>query len=141
MLAPPFWITNCAVDELIGDELHQFENACEEFMDIFEEEEKSFPPVYGSALCRADIMRRGWKKGNFWYFHALKSPKGLYNLFVQHIQPIFEPRREIKWAQMVSAYWAPNAWEVVAAKLEDKKNYEQQLRQLFEEAGHPQGNS
>jgi hypothetical protein len=90
-------------------------------MDIFKEEEKSFPSVYGSAVYRADIMRRGWKTGNFWYFHALKSPKGLYNLFVQHIQPIFEPRRDIK--------------------LEDKKKYEQQLRQLFMEAGHSEVNS
>lgn len=36
---------------------------------------------------------------------------------------------------MVSAYWAPDAREVVAAKLLDKEKYEQELRQLFE-AGH-----
>ncbi|KAH8746164.1 hypothetical protein F5882DRAFT_387429 [Hyaloscypha sp. PMI_1271] len=59
MLAPPYWITNRGVDELKGEELQKFENACEEFMDIFEEEEKSFPSVYGSAVYRADIMRRG----------------------------------------------------------------------------------
>ena len=81
------------------------------------------------------------KIGNFWYFHALKSPKGLYNIFVQHIQPIFELQQDIKFAEIVSAYWAPNAREVVAAKLEDKKRYEQQLRQLFKEAGHTEVNS
>ncbi|PVH73310.1 hypothetical protein DL98DRAFT_552741 [Cadophora sp. DSE1049] len=113
----PF-ITNHGVDELKGEELQKFENVCEEFMDIFEEEEKSFPFVYGSAICRADIMRKGWKMGNFWYFYALKSPKRLYNLFVQHIQPIFKVQRDIKFAQI----------EVVAAKLEDKKKYKQQLR-------------
>jgi len=141
MLAPPYWITNRGVDELKDEELPKFENVCEEFMDVFEEEEKLFPSVYGSVIYRADIMRRGWKIGNFWYFHALKSPKGLYNLFSQHIQPIFEPRRDIKFAQMISAYWAPNAREVVAAKLVDKKKYEQQLRQLFKEAGHSEVNS
>jgi hypothetical protein len=126
MLAPPYWITNRGVDELRGEELQNFDTACKEFMDIFEEEEKSFSSVYGSAMYRADIMRKGWKMGNFCYF--------------QHIQPIFEPRRDIKFAQMVSAYWAPDAQEVVAAKLEDKKKYEQQLRQLFKEAEHSEVN-
>lgn len=31
--------------------------------------------------------KKGWTIGNFWYFHALESPKGLYNLFLGHIQP------------------------------------------------------
>ncbi|OBT85763.1 hypothetical protein VE02_05833 [Pseudogymnoascus sp. 03VT05] len=89
-----------------------------------------------SSGYRAGIMRSGWKIGNFWYFHALKSPKGLFNLFVQHIQPIFEPRRRDNgFAKMVAAYWAPDAREVVAAKFLDKKKYEEELRRLFE-AGH-----
>ena len=136
MLAPPYWITNRGVDQLRGEELQTFENAHQEFVDIFEQEEKSFPLVYngGSPIYRADIMRRGWKIGNFWYFHALNSPKGLFNLFVQHIQPIFEPRRDVGFAQTVSPYWAPDARRVLAAKLDDKKNYELQLRQLFEDA-------
>jgi len=41
---------------------------------------------------------------------------------------------------MVSAYWAPDAREVVAAKLADKKEYEQQLRQLFKDAGRSEVN-
>lgn len=97
------------MDERIGEELHRFEKACNEFTDIFVEEEKSFPPVHGNARYRAEIIRKSWKKGNFWYFHALKSPKGLYNPFVQHIQPLFDFRPDIKFAQTVSAYWAPDA--------------------------------
>lgn len=135
MLAPPYWITNLGVDQLRGEELQKFKNACEEFMDVFAEEEKLFPPIYDSPTYRADIMRSGLKIGNFWYFHALNSTKGLYNLFCQHIRPIFEPRWDKKLAQMISAYWAPDAQEVIAAKLVDKQKYEQQLRQLFEKAG------
>jgi hypothetical protein len=59
MLAHPYWITNRGVDELKGEELQKFKNVCEEFIDVFEEEEKLFPSVYGSAIYRADIMRRG----------------------------------------------------------------------------------
>jgi hypothetical protein len=108
MLTPPYWITSRAVDELEGDELQTFEKAYQDFTDIFEEEEKNFSPTYGSATYRTDIMRRGWKIGNFWYFHALKSPKGLFNLFRQHVQPIFESRGDNftphvdEFAQMVS---------------------------------------
>lgn len=135
MLAPPHWMTNRGIDELRGVELEGFGKAYHEFVDIFEEEERpSFLPIYRSAVYRADIMRRSWEMGSFWYFHALKSSKGLYNIFTQHIQPIFEPRRDIRFAYMVSAYWAPNAMGVIAAKLEDRKKYEQQLRRLFAEA-------
>jgi hypothetical protein len=135
MLAPPYWITNRAVDELEGEELQKFENAYQDFVDIFEEEEKSFSPTYGSATYRANVMRRGWKIGNFWYFHALKSPKGLFNLFRQHVQPIFEDNSKPdfrSFAQIVSPYWSSDARETVAAKLKDKTKYEQQLRELFE---------
>ncbi|KAH9212706.1 hypothetical protein DL95DRAFT_391203, partial [Leptodontidium sp. 2 PMI_412] len=130
-----------AVDELEGgDELQTFEKAYQDLTDIFEEEERKFSPTHGSATYRTDIMRRGWKIGNFWYFHALKSPKGLFNLFRQHVQPIFEPRRDDstphfdEFSRVVSPYWASDAREVVAAKLADKTKYEQKLRELFEEA-------
>ncbi len=141
MLTPPYWITGRAVDELEGDELQTFEKAYQVFTDIFEEEEKNFSSTYGSATYRTDIMRRGWKIGNFWYFHALKSPKGLFNLFRQHVQPIFESRRDNftphvdEFAQIVSPYWASDAREAVVAKLADKTKYEQKLRELFEKSG------
>jgi hypothetical protein len=74
-------------------------------MEIFEEEEKSFASPYGHIAYRTGIISRGWETGNFWYFHALKSPKGLYNLFEQHIQPIFENTSKIgarSFAQTIS---------------------------------------
>lgn len=137
MLAAPHWITSRAIDELEGDEFQKFDETYKEFTDIFEKEEKSFPVTYATPTYRTDIMRRGWKIGNFWYFHALKSPKGLYNLFWQHIQPIFQPRHDghkpdvNSFAQVVSPYWNVNAQEVMAAKLDDKAKYEQNLRELF----------
>jgi len=36
---------------------------------------------------------------------------------------------------------APDSREVVAVKLEDKKKYEHQVRQLFKEAEHSEVNS
>lgn len=141
MVTPPYWITDRAVDQLYGDELPSFENAFQEFMDVFKEEEKSSSPVYGDATYRTDIMRKGWKIGNFWYFEALQSPKGLYNLFRRNMQPMFDAQRHSNmdgFTDIVSPYWAPDAREVVAEKLADKKKYEQELQELFEKAaGEP----
>lgn len=137
MVTPPYWITNRAVDEIYDDELPRFETAFKEFMDIFEQEEKSSPSTYGCATYRTDIMRKGWKIGNFWYFEALQSPKGLFNLFRHNIQPMFNPHRDNidGSTDIVSPYWALDAREVVATKLEDEKKYEQELQELFEKAG------
>lgn len=52
-------------------------------------EERLFPPMNVDVSYRTRIMRRGWTTGNFWYFYALDNPKGLYHIFLQHIQPIF----------------------------------------------------
>jgi hypothetical protein len=73
-------------------------------MEIFEEEEKSF--TSGVPLYRTNIMRKGWKIGNFWYFQALDSPKGLYNIFRDHIQPTFAPSHnvDLDFPRIVSEY-------------------------------------
>lgn len=66
-----------------------FTNTCKESTDIFEEEERLLvpAPINGVELYRTSIMRRGLSKGTFWYLPSLDSPKGLYNLFHQHMQP------------------------------------------------------
>ncbi|KAG0645020.1 hypothetical protein D0Z07_9191 [Hyphodiscus hymeniophilus] len=144
MLTPPYWITSRAVDELEDDELQTFEKAYQDFTDIFEKEEKSFPPTYGSATYRTDIMRRGWKIGNFWYFHALKSPKGLFNLFRQYVQPIFESRRDNftphldEFAQMVSPYWASDA---LVPKLRTKRSKSKSCENCLRRVGQSNNKS
>lgn len=130
-LRPPYWLTGCSVDDLVGENLDVFSNAYSEFMDIFEKEEKK------SSDCsyRTDIMRTSWEMGSFWYFHALDSPKGLFNLFRDHIQPMFASRRaDPDFARIVSQYWARDTEEVIATKLRDKDEYERLLCQRFEDA-------
>lgn len=86
MFRPPYQLTSSPVDFLTDKSLDSFTEAEDEFLEIFEEEEKSFP-LNGDYSYRTTLMRKGWTVGNFWYFHALESPKGLYNLFLDHIQP------------------------------------------------------
>ena len=83
-LRPPYWSTGCLADDLIGERLDNFTKANDEFMKIFEEEEKPSPSKNGDPTYRTNIMRNGWKIGNFWYFQALDSPKGMCNIFRDH---------------------------------------------------------
>ncbi|CAI7623053.1 unnamed protein product [Penicillium manginii] len=133
---PPYWLTGRSVDELNDEYLEIFRRAYEEFVDIFEEEEKQFPPINNAYSYRTDLMRNGWQVGKFWYFHALESPKGLFNLFCQHIYPLFAPCRYVTsdFSRVVSDFWAPDVEEVIFNKLRDKEEYDRSLCQLFDEA-------
>lgn len=132
MLSPPYWITGRCVDELVGLEHEIFEEAQEELVRIFEEE-RNFPPIYGSPTYRSDIMKESWKSGQFWYFHALSTYKGCFNLFRQHI-PIFH--KNVSMSEFVGItyrYWSPKAKRVISKKLKDKAKYDENLKQVFKE--------
>ncbi|CEJ59477.1 hypothetical protein PMG11_08102 [Penicillium brasilianum] len=122
-LRPPHWLTGRSLDDLTGDHLDAFKRAHEEFVDIFEEEEKLFPPINHSCSYRTNLMKRGWQIGSFWYFQALDNPKGLFNLFHQHIHPIFVSAHDVDsdFPRVVSDYWAADTEKVIAAKLRDKE--------------------
>lgn len=139
-LRPPYWLTGQSIDSITGENLATFKHTYEEFLDIFEEEEKkgSEPLINSTHSYRSNIMRRCWETSTFWYMHALDSPKGLYNLFEQHIHPIFVSGGgdvSSDFTRVVSDYWAADAEQVLTAKLRDKEEYEQRLRQRFENAG------
>ena len=136
-LRPPYWLTGRSVDALTNKNLKTFNSAREEFMKVFEKEEKLFPAINDipSFRTRTSLMRSSWETGRLWYFHALGSPKGLYNLFHSHIYPRFAPQSEAtaNFPRLVSTFWASDAEEVIAAKLRDEE-YEKALRRLFQDA-------
>lgn len=148
-LHPLYWLADRYIDELTGENLDNFRLAYREFMDVFEKEEKKLPPLTNIlthvSSFRTNLMRRALHTGSFWYFHALNSPKGMYNLFSQHIHPLFGSSSEVSpgLAQTVSTYWDTDTEAVIATKLHDKEDYEKELVQRFEsarvgEAGSPE---
>ncbi|PSS16501.1 hypothetical protein M430DRAFT_50880 [Amorphotheca resinae ATCC 22711] len=141
MQHPPCWLTGRAIDELQeGEHLEAFTRMHTEFLDAFEKEERLLSPTKHGALYRTNIMRTGWKIGNFWYFHALESPKGIYNLFFQHIQPRFAPsHNQTVFDRIVAPYWATDADEVIASKIKDFEVYTHQLQKAFGAAGDESG--
>jgi len=145
-LRPPYWLTGRAVDDLLGENLDTFSKAYDEFLEIFEEEELRYPPLFNACSYRTNIMRKGWKIGNFWYFHALDSPKGLFNLFRDHIQPRFAASQSddpSDFSRIVSEYWAVDTKDVIGEKLKDKETYENELRLRFKmvQVAHDTGES
>ncbi|PYH97167.1 hypothetical protein BO71DRAFT_417271 [Aspergillus ellipticus CBS 707.79] len=142
-LRPPYWLTGRSVDDLPDEHLDVFRQLHDEFVDVFEGEEGSFPPINNAGSFRTNLMRKTWQTGGFWYFQALDSPKGLYNLFQQRIHPIFRSNTEVgsDSSRIVSDYWAADVEEVIAAKLRDKEEYEEKLRQRFANASDQPGPS
>lgn len=136
MLHPPSWLTSRGVDQLAkGEHFKAYSSVHGEFIEAFENEEMSFPSTNGDASYRTRIMRRGWTTGNFWYFHALDNPKGLYNIFLQHIQPMFtelDDKGMVEFERTLAPYWSVDAVTVIEAKIKDKEVYDEQLRRVFE---------
>lgn len=134
-LRPPFWLTGHTADDIVGERLVTFSEAHAKFVDIFEEEERQFPPLLNDCIYRTKLMRRGWEIGSFWFFQALDSPKGLFNIFRDHIQPRFAPSQSnlpSDFSRIVSDYWAVNTKDVIEEKLKDKELYENELHQRFQ---------
>jgi hypothetical protein len=76
------------------------------------------------TVAEALIQRRVWESGASWYFHAVSVPKGMYNLFNRHIQPLFNKEHsELSIIyQVFFWYWGKGAAATIHAKLKDKQD-------------------
>ncbi|RAL14569.1 uncharacterized protein BO97DRAFT_386335 [Aspergillus homomorphus CBS 101889] len=145
MLHPPYWLTGRGVDQLYeGEHLDAFSKIHAEFMNVFEEEEEAHSRAGNKTLGLSGIMRKGWKLGSFWYFHALETPKGLYNIFLDHIQPRFSKLDDaglVEFERTISPYWAPDVQRFLDGKIKELETYEGQLRDAFAGAHEEPPNS
>ena len=134
MLHPPYWLTSRGVDQLEGEHLEAFNNMHGEFMEAFAEQENLLSGKEDNAFSLTEIIRQGWENGSFWYMHALDNPKGLYNIFLDHIQPMFAKLNDAEvdhFEQTVAPYWSTNMQGFLAKKLKDKEEYQNKLREAF----------
>ncbi|KAM4059099.1 aminoglycoside phosphotransferase [Hirsutella rhossiliensis] len=135
MLLPPHWLTGRAIDQITGEHLVAYGQRLDEFVSVFEEEEKTTAARdTGSVVAYADAMRTAWETGRFWYMSAVEASTGLYNLFLQHIQPIYgdaatEPWKEFE--RLVAPYWAPGSSELISRKVHERERYLEQIREAF----------
>lgn len=130
MQLPPYWLTSLAVDQFYdGKCLAEYEGALEEYLNIYEAEERQ---RNGTAL-HAPVKRDVWRKGAFWYFNAALAPKGMFNIFNRHIQPLFNkehPDQKI-FDQVFFWYWGFGTQELIEKKLKDKEDYVERVKEAF----------
>ena len=134
MLLPPVWVTGRRVDQLPpGEHLDAYRIALEEFFNAFDQEQISFPPNQNRT---AELMRKGFETGHFWFFRALDNPKVACNLFFQHILPIFagslSENSVAGFTACLAMFWKRNAKDIIEKKLKDRQLYEEELRDIFE---------
>ncbi|RDL41490.1 Uncharacterized protein BP5553_01469 [Venustampulla echinocandica] len=133
MQCPPYWLSGRAVDSIEpGEHLETFRQIITEYFDAFEQEERDITGE--EPLYQTPIMRKCWDTGSFWYFHAANSPKGLYRLFNEHIQPLFHPEHSEMpiFDEVVAPYWDVGAADMIERKIKEKEEYKDRLRELFE---------
>lgn len=134
----PHWLTNQAVDMIDRDSYV----LREEFMRIFEgaeaeaEAEEKNQQMRQSSMQYSSIMKKGWETGTCWYILALQSPTGLNTLFYNHIQPYYAKKHadDGNFYAITCLYWARNAPAIIKRKVDEKKEYDERLRQAFAES-------
>ena len=137
MQTPPFWLTSRGIDQLEGDHLAEYGQALEEFMEAFEYEEMR--QSHCNSLIsyeqsekeetRTQILRNVWKTGAFFYFCALDSPTGLFNVWGNNIQPRFS---NIRANKALAQYCSVDAESIIAEKLKDRYMYLEKPKTLFD---------
>lgn len=132
MLQPPYWLTNKAVDQIDSEEYDKIRT---EFLDILTAEEERSGGTGFRDLKLSSIMEQAWKIGTFWYSLALSSPTGLFAIFEKHLQPKLIEKCPDHGAfyQVMPWCWAKDVVNILAQKLSDKKDYDKQLQQAFED--------
>ncbi|OAQ60154.1 aminoglycoside phosphotransferase [Pochonia chlamydosporia 170] len=130
MQVPPYWLTSRAVDGFYdADAIAEYDTILDEYLSIYAAEERR----RNGVIVEAPIKRHVWKSGGFWYFHAVSIPKGMYNLFNRHIQPLFNKEHsEISiFDEVFFWYWGEDAAETISAKLKDNEDYLDRVKKAF----------
>ena len=99
---PPYWLTSRVVDGF-GDSkaVAEHEGVLEDHLAAHEVEEE----LRNGRAVQAPLMREVWKSGGYWFFNAVLIPKGMYNLFTDHVQPLFNDEHGRKRVFDDVVYW------------------------------------
>ena len=137
-LHPPFWLSGHAVDGLGGENRKCYDDMCMEFLEIFEREDSQYS-VLGSGFC-TKVLRNALEKNTHWFWASLNQPRATYNLFLDHLQPLFAPEHldedeSIRFQHILAPYWIEDANRFIGQKLLDKEGYLNTLRSQYKDVG------
>ncbi|KAH8160993.1 hypothetical protein CIB48_g7247 [Xylaria polymorpha] len=132
-LAVPYWLTGCAIDDIEGEKLDQFDLVRQEFMHIFKEEEQvtKMKAKASHNINLSEIMHDMWDSKGVWFWYCLSSVNAMYFLLESHLLP---PKSfSLEAERIMSRFWSRESEDIVRKKLADKKAYDEELRGLFSE--------
>jgi hypothetical protein len=130
MAQVPYWLTGMGCDQLTGTNLTEYKVLHDKFVRMIEEEELATKQsnTYSRQL-RSDL-----DTGRFWYILALESLNAFPLIVERHLTGIFDKFRDDEDGSPLlplALLWDDQALEFIAKKLEDFKNYEDEVRQIF----------
>jgi hypothetical protein len=128
MVGAPHWLSSKGVDELVGPDLDEYKGLHDRFVEILEQEETA--RQQGHTFSQR--LRDDWQTGKLWYNAALRSSNAFPLVFEQHIQPRFYPKfnPDVEGLALMRL-WGQDCEEFIAAKLQDKAQYEERVRAIF----------
>ncbi|KKZ63886.1 hypothetical protein EMCG_01839 [[Emmonsia] crescens] len=133
-LRPPFWLTGKGVDEIEDAEYERFKTCYNQFVDIFEQVEASTntPLCHdGNLYSRGTLMKTALDDCQYWYLSALHTPKGLFNLFRMHLEPMFDKAPKAVIREGVSPFWKPGMTSFVNSKVDEHTRYLEEVRDII----------
>jgi hypothetical protein len=131
---PPFWLSGHAVDDLAKENERDFDEVCEEFLEIFEQEDSKCSSL-GSGFS-TKVMRHALKHKLHWFWACLREPRAANDLFLDHIQPQFAPTHSdddefTNFQQTVAKYWCRDTASFIQRKIYERDHYLNQLRSKY----------
>lgn len=132
MIDVPYWITGLSIDEVADDDHYQdYLSAREEFMALFEDEEKKMAHRLPNGFV-STILRDAWERKATWFFHCLDSVNAMYALFDEQLRPQFISfYLKTNMELLLSRFWCKQAAAVVEMKVQEREQYTAKLREMF----------
>jgi hypothetical protein len=129
MLDVPYWLTGCSVDGIQDECYDEFDRIRQEFMHVFEEEERNTRMEHGIAISK--VMQDTWESKGVWFWHCLSSVNAMYIILENHLCP--KDSFPIEAESILSRFWCDDSEAVVQKKLADRERYNAELKRVFGE--------
>ena len=129
MLRVPYWLTGCSIDEIQDERYDEFDKIRQEFMHVFQEEERGMRVEHGIAISK--VMQDTWESKGVWFWHCLSSVNAMYILLQTHLCP--KDSFPIEAESILSRFWCDDSEAVVQKKLADRERYNAELKRVFGE--------
>jgi hypothetical protein len=133
-------LTNCSIDAIVGSEYGPFDEARRAFLSAMGDEILINTAQAAHDVLLARTMQDSWVSKAVWFWACIRSLDGWHFLFEDHLVPKFCTSNEnlISDLKDTSAFWVQNVDAVVKAKVEQEKNYQDELRALFASRASPE---